>query len=104
MAQISNEIVQKLHKLKARLLPGLKVKRMFIFGSYAKGTFSESSDIDVCIITDGVRDNFLSMLDIAPIAVHIDPRIETVVFSSQDYAEDPSYGLLSEIKRTGIEI
>lgn len=104
MAQISDEIVQKLHKLKTRLHPNLKVKRMFLFGSYARGTFSESSDIDVCIISDDVRDNFLSMLDVAPIAVHVDPRIEAVVFSSREYAEEPAYGLLGEIKRTGIEI
>ena len=104
MAQISNEIIQKLHRLKTQLLPGLRVKRMFIFGSYARGAFSEDSDIDVCIITDDVRDNFLSMFDIAPIAVHVDPRIEAVVFSSREFAEDPSYGLLGEIKRTGIEI
>lgn len=104
MAQISDEIVQKLHELKTQLHPNLKVKRMFLFGSYARGTYSESSDIDVCIITDDVRDNFLSMLDVAPIAVHVDPRIETVVFSSREYAEEPTYGLLGEIKRTGIEI
>jgi predicted nucleotidyltransferase len=104
VAQISNEIVQKLHKLKTQLHPTLRVKRMFLFGSYARGTFSENSDIDVCIITDGVQDNFLSMLDIAPIAVHVDPRIEAVVFSSREYAEEPTYGLLGEIKRTGIEI
>ena len=104
MAQISNEIIQKLHKLRDQLLPGLKIKRMFIFGSYARGTFSENSDIDVCIIADDVQENFLSMLDIAPIAVHVDPRIEAVVFSSQEYAEEPTYGLLGEIKRTGIEI
>ena len=104
MAQISNEIIQKLHKLKVRLFPRFKVNRMFIFGSYARGSFSENSDIDVCIITDDVQDNFLSMLDIAPIAVHVDPRIEAVVFSSRELAEEPSYGLLGEIKRTGIEI
>ena len=104
MAQISDEIVRKLHKLKTQLHPNLNVKRMFLFGSYARGTFSEDSDIDVCIIIDGIRDNFLSMLDIAPIAVHVDPRIEAVVFSSREYAEEPTYGLLGEIKRTGIEI
>lgn len=104
MAQVSPEIVRKLHKLKSQLHQSLRVKRMFLFGSYAKGTYSENSDIDVCIITDGVQDNFLTMLDIAPIAVHVDPRIEAVVFSSREYAEDPTYGLLGEIKRTGIEI
>ncbi len=77
---------------------------MFLFGSYARGNFSKYSDIDLCIIADADRDNFSLMLDIAPIAVHIDSRIETVVFSSQEYAEEPSYGLLGEIKRSGIEI
>ncbi len=77
---------------------------MFLFGSYARGNFSDYSDIDVCIIADGILDNFSLMLDIAPIAVHIDPRIETVVFSAQEYAEEPPVGLLGEIKRSGIEI
>jgi hypothetical protein len=44
------------------------------------------------------------MLDIAPFTVYIDPRIETVVFSSDEYSEEPSYGILGEIKRSGIEV
>jgi len=104
MAQVPHEIIQAIHRLKRQLLPGLAIKRMFLFGSYARGNFSNYSDIDVCIIADDIQDNFSSMLNIAPIAVHIDPRIETVVFSSYEYAEEPSYGLLGEIKRTGIEI
>ena len=104
MAQIPDEIMRAVYRLKERLLPGLAIKRMFLYGSYARGNFSDYSDIDVCIIADGIQDNFSSMLDIAPIAVHIDPRIEAVVFSAQEYAEEPSVGLLGEIKRSGIEI
>jgi uncharacterized protein len=104
MAQVPLEIIQVIRRLKARLLPDLPIKRVFLFGSYAKGNFTENSDIDVCIIADGVQNNFSSMLNVAPIGVHIDPRIEAVVFSSNEYAEEPSYGLLGEIKRTGIEI
>ncbi len=104
MAQIPDEIIRAVYRLKERLLPGLAIKRMFLFGSYARGNFSDYSDIDVCIIADGILDNFSLMLDIAPIAVHIDPRIETVVFSAQEYAEEPPVGLLGEIKRSGIEI
>ncbi len=81
-----------------------KRKRVLLFGSYAKGNFTENSDIDVCIIADGVQNSFTSMLSVAPKVVHIDPRIETVIFSSNEYSEEPSYGLLGEIKRTGIEI
>lgn len=104
MAKVPHEIIQAIHRLKCQLLPGLAIKRMFLFGSYARGNFSDYSDIDVCIIADDIQNNFSSMLNIAPIAVNIAPRIETVVFSSHEYAEEPSYGLLGEIKRTGIEI
>lgn len=104
MAQIPHEIIHAINRLKKHLLPKLAIKRMFLFGSYAKGNFSDYSDIDLCIIADGIQDNFSSMLDIAPIAVHIDPRIETVIFSTHEFSEEPSYGLLGEIKRTGIEI
>ncbi len=104
MAQVPLEIIQFIGQLKTKPLPNLPIKHMFLFGSYAKGNFTENSDIDVCIIADGVVNNFSSMLNVAPIAVHIDPRIETVVFSANEYGEEPSYGLLGEIKRTGIEI
>lgn len=104
MVQIPNEIIRAIYRLKERLLPQLAIRQMFLFGSYAKGNFSDYSDIDVCIIADSTRDNFSLMLDIAPIAVHIDPRIETVVFSSQEYAEESPAGLLGEIKRSGVEI
>jgi predicted nucleotidyltransferase len=104
MAQIPDEVTRAIYRLKERLLPGLAIKRIFLFGSYARGNFSEYSDIDICLIVDGIQDNFSLMLDIAPVAVHIDPRIETVVFSAQEYAEESSVGLLGEIKRWGIEI
>ena len=104
MAQVPLEIIQLVGQLKTRLLPHLLIRHMVLFGSYAKGNFTKNSDIDVCIIADGVVNNFSSMLNVAPIAVHIDPRIETVVFSANEYSEEPSYGLLGEIKRTGIEI
>ena len=104
MAQIPDEIIRALHQLRNRLQAEFTIKKMVVFGSYARGNASVDSDIDVCIIAEGVQDNFLSMLKIAPIAVHIDPRIETVVFTPLEYAEEPAYGLLGEIKRTGIEI
>ena len=104
MAQVPDEIRGTLHQLRKRLQQEFAVRRMFLFGSYAKGNFSLRSDIDVCIIIEDNQDNFLSMLEIAPIAVHIDPRIEAVVFSSREYAEEPAYGLLGEIKRSSIEI
>ena len=44
------------------------------------------------------------MLQIAPMSIGIDTRIEAVVFSQEEFMEEQSFGLLREIKKTGIEI
>ena len=44
------------------------------------------------------------MLDIAPLSIGVDARIEPVVFSYEDYIEDQSFGLLGEVKHYGVEV
>ncbi len=35
------------------------VKNVFVFGSRAKGTYKQSSDIDLAIMNEGVKDTFI---------------------------------------------
>jgi len=62
------------------------------------------SDIDVCVIADNIENNFMAMLDIAPLSIGVDTRIEPVVYSYEDYKEEQSFGLLGEVKRYGVEV
>ena len=37
---------------KAKLLLGYRVKKIILYGSYARGDYNENSDIDIMILTD----------------------------------------------------
>lgn len=54
-------MVYSLNEIKAILnkhLPSTPVKKAVLFGSYAKGTPSESSDLDLVVDMDGAHRNF----------------------------------------------
>ena len=104
MAEVPDIIIKNIKKFKERIKKDINVKKVFLFGSYARGTYSEYSDIDVCIIADKSENNYLSMLKIAPMTIGIDMRIEAVVFSFNEYLDKKPAGLLREIIEHGIEI
>jgi predicted nucleotidyltransferase len=104
MARIPNEIISAVKKFKEDIKTDLSVKKVFVFGSYAKGIFNEDSDIDVCIIAENVENNFLAELKIAPKVLYSDVRIEPVVFSEEEFLEVDSFGVLREVKENGVEV
>jgi predicted nucleotidyltransferase len=75
----------------------------YLFGSYAKGTPREHSDIDVALVVAHLDDSY-SILDTEPllwkIGRQVDFRISPIVIARDtDYA-----GFLDEIQKTGIKI
>lgn len=104
MANVPNQIINSIRKFKESIKPGLKVKKVFLFGSYARGNYTENSDIDVCVIAEDISNNYLAMLQIAPKVINIDVRIEPVVFSEKEFNDPNVYGLLKEVKEYGIEV
>jgi len=104
MARIPDEIINAVRKFKNSIQNDISVKKVFIFGSFAKGNFTDNSDIDVCVIAEDVDNNFLAELKIAPKILKSDVRIEPVVFSEEEYLEVDSFGLLKEVKENGIEV
>lgn len=100
----SPKIKRLLLKYKAILeKDNFPVKKIFLYGSYARGNPKPYSDIDVCIISHRFFKNkdydetylFKKVLE-------VDPRIEPIVYYPDDFKTiDP---LVHEIKRYGIEI
>ncbi len=79
------------------------IKKMILYGSYAKGNFRPYSDIDVCIISDKFSknkdyyENYLWKK-----ILEVDSRIEPLGYDIKSFNDiDP---LVSEIKKYGIEI
>ena len=78
------------------------VKKVILFGSYAKGEQRKWSDIDLCIISPRFKDSFEAMHYLLLKSNKIDAIIEPHPYHPRDFVnEDP---LVWEIKKTGIEI
>lgn len=99
--KIEKEIKEYIRILKDDHLP---IKKVILFGSYAKGTQHPSSDIDLCIISPKFKNAFKATQYLwLKRLKDTTPTIEPVGFSPKDLTDKYS-SLIQEIKTTGIEI
>ncbi len=82
---------------------GIKIIDAFIFGSYAKGNYTELSDIDIALISNDFEGNrFFDKNKIRKITLSISSKIEVIPFNPEDFThENP---LAKEIIDTGIKV
>ena len=102
---IDNKLIMEIvQKYVEKICENYKVYAIILFGSYAKGTNNENSDIDIAIITDDFEnDIFDEELNLMKLRRKIDTRIEPHLIRIKDYknAETP---LIQEIIDTGIKV
>lgn len=78
----------------------IDVQRVMLFGSSAKGTNHEYSDIDIAIFTDNEPDNYLSTLQkLYRIGRSVDSRIEPHLL----FTHEP-VPLTAIVEEEGIEV
>ncbi|GHT33304.1 MAG: nucleotidyltransferase domain-containing protein [Prevotellaceae bacterium] len=78
------------------------IEQYWLYGSYAKGTPQEHSDIDIAMVVNHIDDDIYwkNLPLLWKLTYQIDDRIEPVIIARDtDYA-----GFLDEIRRTGVEI
>ena len=81
----------------------IHISEAIIFGSCAKGTAREESDIDIALISDVFTgDRFGDRRKIVPLRRKIDSRIEPIPFKTEDFSNGGM--LVEEIKKTGIVV
>jgi uncharacterized protein len=104
-ASLTKNTIEKIHRFAALLkLQGVKVSKLIVFGSYAKGRARTDSDIDVAVISSQFgSDTMEDMLMLRKLAIQIDSYIEPVPLSPQDF-NDRYSTLIQEIKQTGISL
>ncbi|MBI5206671.1 MAG: nucleotidyltransferase domain-containing protein [Candidatus Firestonebacteria bacterium] len=66
------QVINSIKRFKESIKSGLNIKKVILFGSYARGNYTDNSDIDVCIIAENISNNYLVMLQIAPKVIGID--------------------------------
>lgn len=93
-----DEVIEKLKKYKKLLSKHMTFDEMILFGSYARGTQRDDSDVDVAVVVSMLTGDYFSTRPLLwKIRREVDDRIEPVLI---DKSHDES-GFLSEIMRTG---
>lgn len=78
------------------------IKQAFLFGSFARGTNHDNSDIDIAIIVNNVVDIIDTQIDLMKLRRKIDLRIEPHPFMFSDF--DKSNPVVNEILKYGVII
>jgi uncharacterized protein len=79
-----------------------QIKNAILFGSYAKGTNREDSDIDIAIILSQVSDIIDIQIEMMKLRRKIDLRIEPHPFDELDF--NSTNPVVNEILKYGVEI
>lgn len=94
--KVIREVEDFMNILKSEKIP---IKKVLVFGSYAKGKQGKWSDIDVCIVSPKFKDAWKSTQYLwEKLPDEPNSKIEPVGFSPKDFKEDPS-PLIHEIKK-----
>ncbi len=92
-------VIEKLIQYSELVFTVVKPNRIVLFGSYAKGNWTENSDIDVAIFVNEITDDFLQLsARLCKLTRNIDYRIEPVLLEENN---DRS-GFISDINKHGI--
>lgn len=81
-----------------------KIDAIILFGSYANGTNSKDSDIDIAIITSDLKDDIIDEeFKLMKLRRKIDIRIEPHIIRTKDF-EEKSDPFIQEVIETGIKV
>lgn len=99
-AKVKDIIDRYLQALNRHHIP---IKEAILFGSYAKGTSQEWSDIDIALVSEMFVGNWMDDKDkIRKITLSVSSEIEVIPFSPKDFhLQNP---LAKEILTTGIKL
>ena len=92
------EAIESVKRFSASIRDSYKPLLVVLYGSYARGSQSPSSDIDVAVIVDRIEGDFLEReAELYRIRREIDDRIEPILLEA---GNDPS-GFVSTVMSTG---
>ncbi len=100
---ISREIMESIEKYIERISQYYKIEAIILFGSYAKGTENEDSDIDIAVISSDFKNIIQDGADLIGYTWKIDTRIEPHPIRTEDY-ENIATPFVQEVINTGIKV
>jgi len=93
--------VKEYRTLVSSFLP-IQIDQYWLYGSYAKGTSNEHSDIDIAMVVNHIDDDVYwdNLPLLWKLTYQVDDRIEPILIAR----DTDCVGFLGEIQRTGILI
>lgn len=100
---INKDILNSINDFIEEIKKYYNVAAIILFGSYAKGTENENSDIDIAVISDDFEDIYECMANLMGMTWDIDARIEPHPIKKKDFDEASDY-FIKEVIDTGIRV
>ncbi len=100
---INRNIRKSIDKFVEEIKKKYNVTAIILFGSYAKGTENENSDIDIAVISNEFEDVYDCMAILMGMTWDIDARIEPHPITEEDY-KNVSNPFVQEVIDTGIKV
>ena len=100
---ISKDILNSINEYIKEIKKHYNITAIILFGSYAKGTENENSDIDIAVVSDEFDDIYDCMAVLMGMTWDIDARIEPHPIKKKDFDEVSDY-FIKEIIDTGIKV
>ena len=100
---INKDIVESVNKFIEEIKKKYNITAVILFGSYAKGTANENSDIDIAVVSDDFDDIYDCMAILMGMTWDIDARIEPHPITTEDYRKI-SNPFVKEVVDTGIKV
>ena len=100
---IDSKVMESIKKYIEKISKYYKIEAIILFGSYAKGTENEDSDIDIAIISSDFSDIIEDGAKLIGLTWKIDTRIEPHPITIEDY-KNISNPFVKEVLDTGIKV
>lgn len=100
---IEKSIMESIQKYIEKISQYYKIEAIILFGSYAKGTENEESDIDIAVVSSDFNDIIEDGAKLIGLTWKIDTRIEPHPISTEDYTS-VSNPFVQEVMNTGIKV
>jgi predicted nucleotidyltransferase len=100
--QIINKIKDYIHLLNSE---GFGICKAFLYGSFATGYNTESSDIDLMLLSKTIKEGDIAKKSRAWVLTrNIDSRIEPYLINFKRFETDDSSPLVEIVKNEGVEV
>lgn len=106
---MSDKIIQLVRRIKNYLIEryGEKVRNVILYGSYARGQFTENSDIDILVLVDDTLNPFEVRENLSDLLLDIlldEEELVSVIVLPESFLENYNYPFMINVKKEGVKI